>query len=318
MRKTIWMSLILLSFSAAGYAQTTAAPAASLPFTIKPLGNNVYAAIDDPKGGAGSNSGFVIGEDGVAVIDTFVNPGAAKQLLAEIQKVTKLPVKFVVNTHYHLDHVAGNGVFAETGAVIIGHRNIRGWIHTENLKFFGKEIKPEQRAMVEGLVAPNVIYDSAMELYLGSRRIVVRYYPGHTGGDSVVSVPDAQVVFCGDLFWKKTLPNLIDGTTEKWAATDAKLAAEAPKATFVPGHGDVGKAADVQEFAGYLSDLRAVTAQPVKDGLTGEALTNAVMPKLQEKYGSWNLFEYFLKRNISDMAKELRGEKQIPKPPEQQ
>ena len=318
MRKTAWLSVLLLVSAGASHAQNAGASANSLPFTIKPLGNNVYAAIDNPKGGAGSNSGFVIGDDGVVVIDTFVNPAAAKQLLAEIQKLTKLPVKFVVNTHYHLDHVAGNGVFAETGAVIIGHRNIRGWIHTENLKFFGKEIKPEQQAMVEGLVAPNVIYDSVIELYLGSRRIVVRYYPGHTGGDSVVTVPDAQVVFCGDLFWKKTLPNLIDGTTDKWAATDAKLATAAPQATFVPGHGDVGTAADVQEFAGYLNDLRGMMAQPVKDGLTGDALTNALMPKLKEKYGGWNLFDYFLKRNISDMAKELRGEKQIPKAPEQQ
>src|ERR1700723_554270 len=163
MRKTIWFSLLLLSFCAASYAQTSPSP---LPFTIKSLGNNVYAAIDDPKGGAGSNSGFVIGDDGVAVIDTFVNPAAAKQLLVEIQKLTKLPVKFVINTHYHLDHVAGNGVFAETGAVIIGHRNIRGWIHTENLKFLGKDIKPEQKAMVEGLVAPSLIYDSVIELYL--------------------------------------------------------------------------------------------------------------------------------------------------------
>ncbi len=104
---------------------------------------------------------------------------------------------------------------------------------------------------------------------------MVRYYPGHTGGDSVVTIPDAQVVFCGDLFWKKTLPNLIDGTTDKWAATDAKLAEESPKARFVPGHGDVGNAADVQEFAGYLNDLRAMMAQPVKDGLMGDALINA-------------------------------------------
>jgi glyoxylase-like metal-dependent hydrolase (beta-lactamase superfamily II) len=317
MRKTICVSLILLFFSAASFAQSTTAPASSLPFTIKPLGNNVYAVIDEPKGGAGSNSGFVIGDDGVAVIDTFVNPAAAKQLLAEIQKLTKLPVKFVINTHYHLDHVAGNGVFAETGAVIIGHRNIRGWIHTENLKFFGKDIKPEQKAMVEGLVAPNLIYDSVIELYLGSRRIVVRYYPGHTGGDSVVFVPDAQVVFCGDLFWRKTLPNLIDGTTDKWASTDAKLAAEAPKATFVPGHGDVGNASDVQEFGGYLNDLRAMMAQPVKDGLMDDALVNAVLPGLKEKYGKWNFFDYFAKRNILDMAKELRGDKQIPKPAEQ-
>ena len=315
MRKTIVVSFLLLVLVCASRAQEASTD--SLLFTIKPIGNNVFAAIAKPKSSAGSNSGFVIGDDGVAVIDTFQDAAAAKQLLSEIQKPTKLPVKFVVNTHYHLDHVAGNGVFAETGAVVIGHRNLRGWIHTENLKFFGKDIKPEQKAMVEGLVAPNLVYDSAIELFLGSRRIVVRYYPGHTGGDSVVFVPDAQVVFCGDLFWRKTLPNLIDGTTDKWAATDAKLATEAPKATFVPGHGDVGNAADVQEFAGYINDLRTMMTQPVQDGLMGDALINAVMPGLKQKYGGWNFFDYFAKRNILDMAKELRGDKQIPKPAEQ-
>jgi cyclase len=315
MRKTIVVSFLLLVLVCASRAQEASTD--SLLFTIKPLGNNVFAAIAKPKSSAGSNSGFVIGDDGVAVIDTFQDAAAAKQLLAEIQKLTKLPVKFVVNTHYHLDHVAGNGVFAETGAVVIGHRNLRGWIHTENLKFFGKDIKPEQKAMVEGLVAPNLVYDSTIELFLGSRRIVVRYYPGHTGGDSVVFVPDAQVVFCGDLFWRKTLPNLIDGTTDKWSATDAKLAAEVPKGTFIPGHGDVGNAADVQEFAGYINDLRAMMAQPVQDGLMGDALINAVMPGLKQKYGSWNFFDYFAKRNILDMAKELRGDKQVPNPAEQ-
>jgi cyclase len=315
MRKTIAVSFLLLVLVCASRAQDASTD--SLLFTIKPIGNNVFAAIAKPKSSAGSNSGFVIGDDGVAVIDTFQDAAAAKQLLAEIQKLTKLPVKFVVNTHYHLDHVAGNGVFAETGAVVIGHRNLRGWIHTENLKFLGKDIEPEQKAMVEGLVAPNLVYDSAIELFLGSQRIVVRYYPGHTGGDSVVFVPDAQVVFCGDLFWRKTLPNLIDGTTDKWSATDAKLAAEVPKGTFIPGHGDVGNAADVQEFAGYINDLRAMMAQPVQDGLMGDALINAVMPGLKQKYGSWNFFDYFAKRNILDMAKELRGDKQIPKPAEQ-
>jgi cyclase len=314
MRKTIWLFLILLPCCAASHAQTAAPVPVSLPFTIKPLGNNVYAAIDVPKGGAGSNSGFVIGEDGVAVIDTFVNPAAAKQLLTEIQKLTKLPVKFVINTHYHLDHVAGNGVFAQAGAAIVGHKNVRTWIHTENLKFFGKDIKPEQKAMVEGLVAPNIAYDSSVDLYLGSRKILVRYFPGHTGGDSVVIIPDAQVVFCGDLFWRKTLPNLIDGTTDKWAATDAKLAAETPKATFVPGHGDVGNASDVQEFVGYLTGLRSMLAKPVQDGLMDDALVNAVLPGLKEKYGSWDFFDYFAKRNILDTAKELRGDKKIPQP----
>jgi cyclase len=313
MRKTILLSLLFAMLACSSHAQEKSADESSF-FTLKPLGNNVYAAIDKPKSSAGSNAGFVIGDDGVAVIDTFQDAKAAEQLLAEIQKLTKLPVKFVVNTHYHLDHVTGNGVFAKTGAVIVAQKNVPAWIHTENLKFFGAGIKPEQKSWIAGLVAPNVGYDSAVDLYLGSRKILVRYFPGHTGGDTVVIIPDAQVVFTGDLFWKKTLPNLIDGTTAKWAETDAKLAAEWPKAAFVSGHGDVGNAADVTEFHGYLTDLRAIVAQSIKNGLSGDALVNASLPQIQKKYGSWDFFDHFSKRNIADMEKELRGTKKVPQP----
>ena len=232
----------------------------------------------------------------------------------EIQKLTKLPVKFVVNTHYHLDHVTGNGVFAKAGAVIIAQRNVRPWIHTENLKFFGASIKPEQKAWIDGLVAPSVAYDSSLDLYLGSRKSWCVIFPGDTGGDSVVIIPDVQVVFTGDLFWKKTLPNLIEGTTDKWAESDAKLAAGWPKAAFVSGHGDVGAADDVLEFRNYLTDLRAMVAQSIKNGLSSDALVNSVLPQLQQKYGSWAFFDHFAKRNIADTEKELRGDKKIPQP----
>ena len=311
MRKTTVLTFVFLVLVCAVRAQETSTD--SLLFTIKPLGNNVFAAVAKPKSSAGSNAGFVIGDDGVAVIDTFQDAAAARQLLAEIQKLTKLPVKFVINTHYHLDHVTGNAVFAQAGAVIIAHKNVRSWIHTENLKFFGAGIKPEQKAWIDGLLAPSLVYDSALELFLGSRRVVVRYFPGHTGGDSVVSVPDANVYFCGDLFWNKTLPNLIDASTEKWIASDLKMAGEGPKATFVPGHGEVGTAAEVRAMAGYITDLREALSQPVKDGLKDDALVNAVTPQLKQKYGDWNYFEHFAKPNILDTAKELRGEKQIPK-----
>jgi len=310
MRKTI-LSFLLLLLTA---CVTPAQEATSLPFTLKPLGNNVYAAIANPKSNAGSNSGFIIGDDGVVVVDSFVTADAAKALLGEIQKLTKLPIKFVVNTHYHLDHVAGNGVYAQAGAVVIGHKNLRGWIHTENLKFFGPTPKPEQKSMVEGLFAPNLTYDSALELFVGAKPVVVRYYPGHTGGDSVVFSPDAQVVFAGDLFWRKTLPNLIDGTTDKWAETDAKLAAQFPNAKFVSGHGDVGTAEDVKDFEGYINDLRAAIAQGVKNGQSGDALVASVTAQIQPKYGKWDAYDYFLKRNIADTEKELRGEKKIPQP----
>lgn len=312
MRKTIVVSFLLLVLVCGSRAQDASTD--SLLFTIKPLGNNVFAAIAKPKSSAGSNAGFVIGEDGVAVIDTFQDAAAARQLLAEIQKLTKLPIKFVVNTHYHLDHVTGNAVFAQAGAVVIAHKNVRGWIHTENLKFFGAGIKPEQKAWIDGLFAPNLVYDSSVELFLGARRVLVRYFLGHTGGDSVVSVPDANVYFCGDLFWNRTLPNLIDASTEKWIASDLKMADEAPKATFVPGHGDVGTVVEVRAMAAYITDLRAALAQPVKDGLKDDALLNAVLPQLKQKYGEWNYFDHFAKPNILDTAKELRGEKKIPQP----
>ncbi len=303
--------MAVLLFACGARAQ---APAAS-PFTLKSLGHNVWAAIDDAKGDAGANAGFVIGEDSVAVIDTFENPEAARRLLEEIRKLTKLPVKLVINTHYHLDHVAGNGVFAEAGAVVVAQRNVRGWMRTENLKFFGKDIKPEQKAMVEGLVAPQVGYDDALELYAGSRHLIAGYYAGHTGGDTVVIIPDANVVFCGDLFWRKTLPNLIDASTEPWLATLSTLARVVKESgAFVPGHGDVGTAEDVTEFRNYLATLRRLVHDAQGQGKTGDALVDAVLPALKEKYGQWEFFEYFAKSNIADTAAELRGEKKLPRP----
>lgn len=194
----------------------------------------------------------------------------------------------------------------------MGHQNVREWIHSENLKFFGRDIKPEQRAAIEALAAPEIGYNSVIELYLGSRRILVRALPGHTGGDSAVVVPDAGVVFCGDLFWRNSLPNLIDATTGKWLVSDEKLAREFPRAIFVPGHGDIGNAADVQEFAGYLRELRSMVAPKLKKGLGGDSLVEAVLPTLREEYGSWSNFDYFSKPNFLDVAAEFRGDKRIP------
>jgi glyoxylase-like metal-dependent hydrolase (beta-lactamase superfamily II) len=71
--------------------------------------------------------------------------------VAEIRKRTRLPLRFAINTHYHLDHVGGNRFFADAGAVVMAHRNVRRWIRTENLKFFGADVKPEQKASIEAV-----------------------------------------------------------------------------------------------------------------------------------------------------------------------
>jgi len=292
---------------------TTLAFAADNPdFTVKKIGDGVYAAISGDGSKAGSNAGFIVGGNGVAVVDTFVSAAAAKELLAEIRKVTSLPVRYVINTHYHLDHTGGNAVFAEAGATIIAQRNLRGWLRTENLKFFGPTPKPEQKASVEALALPDIVYTDSLEINLGNKLVQVRYMLGHTGGDSVVIVPEAKVVFGGDLFWQHHLPNLIDASTQPWLETLDKLIAEQAAATFVSGHGDTGTVADVKDFRDYLAALRQAVAKAQAEGKSGADLTDAVMAALKEKYGKWGFYDYFVKRNIEQTATELKGTKKVP------
>jgi glyoxylase-like metal-dependent hydrolase (beta-lactamase superfamily II) len=282
-------------------------------FAVKKIGEGVYAAIGSDGGKAGSNAGFVVGSNGVLVIDTFEEVGPAQGLLAEIRKVTNLPIRFVVNTHYHLDHTGGNAAFAEAGATILAQRNLRGWLRTENLKFFGASPKPEQKAMVEALVLPDMVYTDAVDIYLGSRLIQVRYMLGHTGGDSVVIVPDANVVFGGDLIWQKHLPNLIDATTSDWVKTLEKLLTDHSSATFVSGHGDVATPQDVRDFHDYLVALREAIAKTQAAGKSGQELVDAVTAQLKDKYGQL-AFPRFMPRNIAQTAAELSGTKKVPTP----
>lgn len=283
-------------------------------FTLHDLGKGVWAAVSVPRSGAGGNSGFIVGSEGVAVVDTFQTKEAAEALLAAIRATTAQPVRFVIDTHYHLDHVAGNGIFAEAGAVVVAQRNVAAWERSENLKFFGDAIKPEQRAMAEALTLPSLTYRDGVELSLGDRKVMVVVMPGHTGGDSVVAVPDADVVFTGDLFWNHCLPNLIDADTKEQAATDGALVDKFPTATFVPGHGEVGKAADVVAFRDYLAVLRQDVSRARAAGRSGSNLVEAVTPELKARYGDWSYFEHFLRPNVEQTEAELAGTKKRPPP----
>jgi len=301
------VSLIALAFA-------SLLPAAEKPplFALHEVGKGVWAAISPTGSKAGANAGFVIGDNGVAVIDSFQNVDAAKELLAEIRKKTSLPVRYLINTHYHLDHMTGNAVFAEAGAVILANENVRAWAHTENLKFFGPKPTAADRARVDAIALPTVTYNNGIDIYLGKRQLIVRHMPGHTGSDSIVIVPDANVVFTGDLFWDAHLPNLIDASTKPWMKTLGTLAAKYPAATFVPGHGEVGHLKDLEAFRAYLSFLRENVAAGLKQGKSGDALVAALQPAFDQKYGSWGFFKYFLKRDILLTAAELQGKKRLP------
>jgi len=310
-----YLSLLFAALCLSGAADPAAADTPKSYFTLHELGKGVWAAISVPGSHAGGNTGFVIGSGGVAVIDTFQTVEAAQALLDAIRKTTNLPIRYVINTHYHLDHVMGDGLFEKAGAVVMAEDNVRAWERSENLKFFGPAPKPEDKALVAGLTLPSLTYKDGVTLWLGDRELVVKVVQGHTGGDSAVIVPDAKVMFTGDLFWDHDLPNLIDADTAQQIATNEGFLKDYPDYSFVPGHGEVGKAAEVSAFRDYLVNLRKAVGDARAAGKSGQALTDAVMAAIKPGYSSWGYFDNFAQHNIEQTDQELAGTKKRPIPP---
>ena len=280
-------------------------------FKLEELPGGAWAAIakDGDRASVG-NAGFVIGKDAVLVVDTFAAPEAAEELLAQIRQRTSLPVRWAVNTHYHLDHVGGNAVLARAGAVILAHEGVRAWMRTENLKW-RKEITPQDRAMLASLVLPEAGYSSGVSLWLGDRTAEVQVRPGHTGGDSIVVLREAQVVFGGDLVWRNTVPNAIDADTKAWAETLDGFLNDFPSATFVPGHGDVARALDVRFFRDYLLGLRLGVERALADGKKGPEIAAWLLPEQRKRYSTWKWFDQFAEKNIELTEQEVKGEKRL-------
>ena len=283
------------------------APAASSHYKIEQVAPGAFAAISVSGDRASvGNAGFVVGSEAVLAVDSSATEEGARELLAEIRKVTPLPVKWLVDTHYHLDHIGGSSVFRDAGAVVVGHANVRKWARTENLKW-RKEITAADRAVLDALVLPDVVTEDRITVSLGDRDALLVARPGHTNGDLAVRVGD--VVFTGDLFWKTTVPNTIDAHTEQWIETLDGFLRDAPAAVFVPGHGAVGRALDVRFFRDYLVGLRTVVKREIDAGLTGTALADAVVQTLKPKYGAWTWFGQFASSNAAQTEQELKGTK---------
>src|SRR6476620_7000679 len=137
-RRTIQRAASLLILIGLVWSSTPgikAIPKAEDDFQIVKVADGVYAAIAKPGGLAQGNAGFVIGHDGVLIFDTFGTPVAIEELIAEIQALTKLPIKYAVNSHYHLDHTGGNQVLVARGVPIIAHENVLIWQTTKNKRF---------------------------------------------------------------------------------------------------------------------------------------------------------------------------------------
>ena len=278
------VALLVSAASATGLEE----PADFRVVEVKP---GVFAAIADPRReGAVGNAGFVVGSASVLVVDSFATEAVAEKLLAEIRRRNPLPIRWLVDTHHHRDHCGGNAAFAKAGATIVASEPAR----------------ERMREKMPPAALPSVTYRDAMSIWLGDRRVDVFTKAGHTGGDSLVSVPDADVLFGGDLLQKATVPNLADADSEAWVKTLDELARRFPTATLIPGHGDVARPLDMRALRGYLVGLRAAVAGELRKGKSGAGLAEAVLPTFAPSYRGWTWSDR-IPESVTSVERELTG-----------
>jgi len=218
--------------------------------SVHKIGHDLYAYISEND--SSSNSTFLITPEGILVVDTGLNEQEGRQLLAAIRALSPLPVRYIVNTHYHPDHRGANSVVGP-GATIIS---------TE----FTFNQKPGH-ATAYSAAGDKIVFRSKLVLYLGGHSIEI-YFPGpaHTMGDAVVYFPQEHAIATGDLFLNNSCPAMDEGDMENWiAALDSML--EMPLDAVVPGHFDLASKEQLRRFRNYLAELRDQVAAMFRQGL---------------------------------------------------
>lgn len=268
------------------------------------LARGVYARIF-PEGR--TNSGFIVGDDAVLLIDSNRVPSVTREILQDIKRVTDKPVRYVIDTHCHWDHTFGNQVFAE--CVIIGHANCRMEMeeYGEAMRARALRDRPEHADELKTVQIrpPELTFEGRLALYFGGRRLDLLYYGyAHTRGDIFIYLPDDRILYTGDVVTVGRAPAMMDGYIRSWISVDDQLLG-LDVAQIAPGHGTVGTKADIETGRAFIADLWMGAERAFQEGKSEEEALASM--KLEERYGAWPNLDR-ARVGVQRAYMELRGE----------
>ena len=218
-----------------------------------------------------SNAGFVATGDGVVVVDALGSPTLAGGLIDEIRRLTKEPIRYVIVTHYHADHIYGLQAFKAAGATIIAHTEGREYLNSETarlrLEASRQDLFPWIDETTKLVPADRWLDQEQTTLHVGALDFVIRHVgPAHTPEDLVVYVPQRGVLFAGDLVFRGRIPFVGEADSERWIASLNKLIEIKPR-IMIPGHGPMSTEplADLELTRDYLQYLRKSMAEAAEN-----------------------------------------------------
>ena len=237
--------------------------------------------------GEGGNIGASVGEDGIVVVDDQYAP-LAEKIQAVLKGITDKPIRFIINTHYHLDHVGANEFFQKQ-APIIAHDNARKRMEEGGSAGNLGSLKFDSKAQPKAAL-PILTFDHDVTLHLNGEDIHVWYVPNaHTDGDSVIFFPKSNVVHMGDVFLRIGFPfiDLAGGGSVRGviAGLEAIMAKLPPDVKIIPGHGVISNLDDVRACIKMLKDTLAVVEQGVNQG---KDLDQLKREKVLEPWKNWS------------------------------
>lgn len=294
-----YILIILLTLFSYGY-----------DYNLKPVkvANDVYCFfgklenINKENAGNMVNTCFVATKEGFVVIDSGPTYAYASQVFNEMQKIAKLPVKYVISTHDHDDHWLGNSFYKSKGAVLIGpktyEKNVVVGMETRMQSVLGKELYGKTT-----IVKLDKVVDDHLTLTVGDKHFEIKQFveQAHTEGDLVVHLAEEKVVFAGDVVFNGRLTSLRDGSIMGSLKILEHIDALKPK-FIVGGHGMKTDANATQALRSYLSDMKKEILAMLDDDVSMDEITSKVP---MSKYKEMKLYDILHKSNVLHVYQEL-------------